>query len=84
MSAYLVKGVFGHSSTFYAIRIKKPSKFEIFDMLLYVFMPNSFNTVTQFMTHISYETRSIVLCMLTWQPLLHKDCPHFINGIRGL
>ena len=33
MSADLIKGVFGHSSTFYAIKIKKKSKFEIFDML---------------------------------------------------
>ena len=30
LSADLVKGVFGHSSTVYAIKIKKTSKFEIF------------------------------------------------------
>ena len=32
MSADLVNGVFGHSSTFYAIKISKPYKFEIFGM----------------------------------------------------
>ena len=36
MSADLVKGVFGHSSIFYAIKSLKPSKFEIFGMLCYV------------------------------------------------
>ena len=33
ISADLVKGVFGHSSIFYAIKNLKTSKFEIFGML---------------------------------------------------
>ena len=45
-------------------------------------MQNCFDIVKQSKTHIiSYETKILVSRILPWQPLRHKEYPHFKKGM---